>query len=138
MINQLIEEYNHGGNGYNPFLIRNNWQVAQLNYETGQGFDAIEKIDIHYNTDEVFILLEGHVVLIAAEKDGDQLSFHTVKMEKGITYNIPKNTWHNIAMSHNAKVIIVEDANTHLGDFEFYYMNPMQKKELFQKIKIIV
>lgn len=133
-MNQLIEEYIHKADGYHPFLIRNNWQVAQLNYEKKQGFDDIEKIDIHFHTDEVFILLEGQVVLIAAGKDGDRLSFRTVKMEKGITYNIPKNTWHNIAMSQDAKVIIVEDANTHLGDFEFYYMNSEQKKELYQKV----
>ena len=31
-MNQLIEEYTHTGIGYNPFLIRNNWQVAQLNH----------------------------------------------------------------------------------------------------------
>lgn len=130
----LIEEYTHEADGYRPFLIRDNWQVAQLNYENNQGFGDIEKIDIHFQTDEVFILLEGQVVLIVAEKEGDRLSLRTVKMEKGVTYNIPKNTWHNIAMSQDAKVIIVEDANTHLGDYEFYYMGSEQKSELYRKI----
>ena len=133
----IIEEYTHAGIGYNPFLIRNNWQVAQLNHVAGQGFEDIEKIDVHLNTDEVFILLKGQVVLIVAEKNGDHVSFQTVKMKEGITYNIPKMIWHNIAMSEDAQVIIIEDANTHLGDFEYYHLNVQQKKELYHLVKSI-
>ena len=132
----LIEEYIHSGNGYNPFLIRNNWQVAQLNHVAGQGFEDIEKIDVHLKTDEVFILLNGQVVLIAAEKNEDQLLFQMVKMKEGVTYNIPKMMWHNIAMSEDAQVIIIEDANTHLGDFEYYYLNAEQKEMLNRQISL--
>jgi len=131
---QLIEEYAHTGIGYNPFLIRNNWQVAQLNHVSGQGFEDIVKIDVHLNTDEVFILLKGQVVLIAAEKNEEHLSFRMVKMKEGVTYNIPKMTWHNIAMSDDAQVIIIEDANTHLGDFEYFYLNAEQKEMLYKEI----
>jgi len=135
---QIIEEYTHSGIGYNPFLIRNNWQVAQLNHVTGQGLEDIEKIDVHLNTDEVFILLKGQAVLIAAEKNEDQISFQMIKMKEGVTYNVPKMTWHNIAMAEDAQIIIVEDANTHLGDFEYYYMNTDQKKEMYDGIKEIL
>jgi len=135
MMKHLIEEYKHDREGYNPFLIRNNWQVAQLNHISGQGIDDIVKIDMHLKTDEVFILLKGIAVLIVAEKDGDELVYQTIKMQEGITYNIPKMTWHNIAMDKNAQVIIVEDANTHNGDFEYYYMNEKQKEEMYHRIK---
>ena len=133
---QLIEEYTHSEASYNPFLIRNNWQVAQLNHVAGQGFEDIEKIDIHLNTDEVFVLMKGQAVLIAVEKNEDRLSYQMVKMKKGVVYNIPKMTWHNIAMSENAQVIIIEDANTHLGDFEYYYLNAEQKEEMYEGIKV--
>ena len=132
---QLIEEYTHTGIGYNPFLIRNNWQVAKLNFVAGQGFEDIEKIDVHLNTDEVFILLKGQAVLIAAEKNEDQVSFQMVNMQEGVTYNIPKMVWHNIAMSEDAQIVIIEDANTHLGDFEYYYLNPEQKEKMYGEIK---
>ena len=131
---QLIEEYTHDGIGYNPFLIRNNWQVAQLNHVAGQGFKDIEKIDIHLHTDEVFILLKGQAILIAVDKNEDRLSFQLVNMKEGVTYNIPKMTWHNIAMSADAQVIIIEDANTHLGDFDYYYMNEEQKNVMYEKV----
>jgi hypothetical protein len=131
---KLIEKYMHKETGYNPFLIRSNWQVAQLNYIVKQGFDDIEKIDIHFKTDEVFILLGGQVILITAEKERDELSFQMTKMEKGLIYNIPKMIWHNIAMSEDAQVIIVEDAGTHLNDFDFYYLNTKQMKQMYKAI----
>lgn len=40
-----------------------------------------------------------------------------------------------VAMSRDAQVLIVETANTHLGDFDFYYLNEEQKKEMYAKIK---
>lgn len=130
----MIEEYTYQGKGYNPFLIRQDWQVAQLNHNTLGGLDDIEKIDIHFETDEAFILIKGDVVLITAEKEGVHVTFHTKKMEPNIVYNIPKLTWHNIAMSKDAQVFIVEAANTHLGDFNFYYLNEEQKQVLYTQI----
>jgi len=131
----MIEEYSYQGEGYNPYLIRQGWQVAQLNYCVKGGMNDIEKIDIHFETDEAFILLQGDVVLITADKEGDYVTFHARKMKPGIVYNIPKLTWHNIAMSQDAQVFIVETANTHLSDFDFYYLNEEQKKEMYAKIK---
>ena len=137
-MNQLIEEYIHTGTGYNPFLIRNNWQVAQLNHVAGQGFQDIEKIDVHLNTDEVFILLKGRAVLIATERNEDKITFRMVRMKEGVTYNIPKMTWHNIAMSEDAQIIIIEDAHTHLGDFEYYFLSASQKEDMYEGIKELV
>ena len=127
---ELIERYRHEGQGYDPFLIAPKWQVAQLNYMPQLSLDGITKVDIHFKTDEVFILLKGTAVLIAADKDGDELDFKAQLMKPGVTYNIPLKTWHNIAMTADAEVIIVEDANTHLGDYEFYYFSDEQKKVL--------
>jgi mannose-6-phosphate isomerase-like protein (cupin superfamily) len=132
---QLIETYSHTAEGYNPFLIRGQWQVAQLNYEPGLGFGDLTKIDVHLQTDEVFILLKGTAVLIAAEKSGDKVNFQAINIKAGLTYNIPTGMWHNIALSEDAQVIIVENADTHLGDFEYYYLNDKQKKDMDNLIK---
>jgi mannose-6-phosphate isomerase-like protein (cupin superfamily) len=129
-MNQLIEKYTHTAEGYNPFLIRDKWQVAQLNYVSGQGFADMDKIEVHQQTDEVFILLKGTAVLIAAEKEGDKVNFQTIEMIEGITYNIPAGVWHNIAMDPDAQIIIVEDANTHLHDVTYYYLSDEQKKNI--------
>ena len=95
----------------------------------------ITKIDVHQQTDEVFVLLKGTAVLIAASESGDLLNFECVNMEQGITYNIPVNTWHNIAMSRDAAVIIVERNDTHLGDFVFRQLTLAEQDELREKIR---
>jgi len=133
---KLIEKYQHEGEGYNPFLIRDGWQVAQLNYMPEQGVDDIQKIDVHPGTDEVFILIAGKAVLIAAEKDGDDISYEMIVMKPGIVYNIPRGVWHNIALHKDAQVIIVENKDTHLNDFELYFLNDLQKEELNRQIAI--
>ena len=62
----MIERYYHEGDGYDPFLIREGWQVAQLNYQVMNGFDSIDKVEAHRETDEVFVLVKGRAILIAA------------------------------------------------------------------------
>jgi len=131
---KLITTYQHDGEGYNPFLIRDEWQVAQLNYMPGQGIDDILKIDVHWKTDEVFVLVAGTAMLIAACREADQVVFELVNMQQGVVYNIPKGVWHNIAMFKDARVLIIENKNTHLGDFEFYYLTELQKEMLNRQI----
>ena len=70
----MIETYFHSGEGYNPFLVREGWQVAQLNYLPGHGFDEIEQIEVHRETDEVFILFKGDAILIEAKPQKDTIS----------------------------------------------------------------
>ena len=127
---KLIEQYQISDNGYHPFLIRDGWQVAQLNYIPEQEIGNIEKLDIHHLTDEVFILLKGNAVLIGAEINGNDVDFKVELMLPHITYNIPVNTWHNIAMSQDCEIIIVEKSNTHKGDFEFFQLSEEKKQEM--------
>ncbi len=131
----LIESYEVIEDGFHPFLIRDDWQVAQLNYIQEQNIENINKIDVHYKTDEVFILLEGRAVLIAATfKDGTPI-FELELMKQNIIYNIPKNTWHNIAMDVGSKVLLVEKSNTHLSDFDHFNLGEEQRLELKYKVE---
>lgn len=115
----MIERYYHEGDGYDPFLIREGWQVAQLNYQVMNGFDSIDKVEAHRETDEVFVLVKGRAILIAANLMGG--TFECQRMETGVTYNIPAGTWHNIALDKDAELIIVERSDTHKRDCA--YMN---------------
>ena len=126
----LIETYRFDRSGYNPFLIKEGWQVAQLNYMPEQDLLNITKMDKHLLTDEVFVLLKGTAILIAATENNSEFKFECVKMQTGITYNIPVNQWHNIAMDKGSEVIIFEKDKTHLGDFEYQQISEAQKQEL--------
>ena len=134
---KLIEEYRHSKEGYNPFLIGLKWQVAQLNYMPELAPGAIKKIDIHHHTDETFLLMAGQAVLIAAEIQQNRISFDVINMKPKVLYNIPKGCWHNIALSLDAEVSITEDANTHLRDYEFHYLNEKEQKELYELIQSV-
>lgn len=113
----MIERYYHAGQGYNPFLIRDGWQVAQLNYLPGHGLDDMTDVERHQLTDEVFILFAGTAVLVAAEVGERGIErFECVCMTPGVTYNIPAGMWHNIGMSPDARMILVERSGTHLDD----------------------
>jgi len=138
MKTELIETYIHHGEGYNPFFIKDDWQVAQLNHMPTQDLYGIQKMDMHKQTDEVFILTKGRAVLIAAELRSAGFSFQCIYMKVGVTYNIPVNVWHNIAMDNDAELIIVEKSNTHLGDFVYQQLNESEKNELNYKISVLL
>lgn len=131
----MIETYSHAGEGYNPFIIRDGWQVAQLNYIPGHGFDDIDRIEIHRDTDEVFILLRGHAVLVVARPEEEGVTFYAEKMKSGITYNIPAGTWHNIAMDADVEIIIVEKSGTHNQDCAFQELSQSGKDDLYALIR---
>ncbi|MDD3139555.1 MAG: hypothetical protein PHX08_11355 [Lachnospiraceae bacterium] len=130
-----IKKYYHTKEGYNPFLIREGWQVAQLNYLPKHGFDDVDKVEVHKQTDEVFILMNGEAILIEAEINTTSISFEFTKMEKLVTYNIPSGTWHNIAMSKEARVIIVENSNTHLNDVGYIALDNAQQQIINSSIQ---
>lgn len=134
----LIETYFHEGIGYNPFFIKDNWQVAQLNFMPEQSLYGIKKMDMHMQTDEVFILTKGTAVLVAGILEQDKFSFELIRMEVGTTYNIKANLWHNIAMDTDAQVIIVEKSNTHLGDFIFQQLSIEEQQHLNQAVLILL
>ncbi len=119
----LIERYFHSGPGYNPFLIRPGWQVAQLNFSPELGSEAIGTMERHRNTDEVFVLFRGNSRLVA----GQGMQLEVCRMEPGVTYNIPRGMWHWIVMSPGDLVLIVEDAATHLKDVEYREMTEKER-----------
>lgn len=127
----MIEEYFHPIQGYNPFIIRDGWQVAQLNYLPGYGFEEIDRIEVHNKTDEVFVLVKGRAVLIAANvsNEGD-IKWDLRNMVVGVTYNIPAGMWHNIAMDKDAQLVIIEKDNTHLQDCTYLELKESQINEL--------
>jgi mannose-6-phosphate isomerase-like protein (cupin superfamily) len=134
----MLETYYIKEEGYHPFLIREGWQVAQLNFTKEQHIDNIFRVEAHHKTDEVFVLLKGKAVLVLAKiKDGNPI-FEVELMKPKITYNIPENAWHNIAMEKGSEVLIVEKSNTHLNDVSYFDLTQDKIKELKKMVKDIL
>lgn len=132
---KIIECHDPRQAGYNPFLVGPVWQTAVLNYAPAESLERIEKLDIHHRTDELFVLLEGHAVLIAASLDDSGVADYDLQdMVPGAAYNIRRDVWHKIAMSEGSRVLIVENAGTHLGDFEFHDLSATEREELCRRV----
>lgn len=132
---KLAQKFEYKGEGFSPLYINDKWQVAQLNYAPEQEIGNIKSVDIHFKTDELFVLLKGTAILIAAERQDDRyVRFETTFMQKGVVYNIPKMVWHNIALLEGAEVIIFEDKNSHLGEYEIVDLSQEEQTKLTKQL----
>lgn len=125
-----IEQYSNPRPGYDPILIRDGWQIGHLNFLPGLQADALDRVERHSRTDEVFILFRGDARLIAATETAAGLAWEVQSMCPGVTYNIPAACWHNIAMSPGDTVIIVEKNDTHLHDVEYRALTAEERRRL--------
>lgn len=55
-------------------------------------------------------------------------------MRKGVTYNIPAGTWHDIAMDLDVEIIIVEKSDTHKNDCEYLKLSQQERNDLYAMI----
>jgi mannose-6-phosphate isomerase-like protein (cupin superfamily) len=126
----VIEQYYNSDCGYKPILIREGFQVGHLNFMPELRPEAIDRVERHNQTDEVFFLVKGGALLIAAVETPAGWNWETVRMRPGITYNIPVARWHTIAMMPEDLVMIVEKNNTHLHDVEYRKLTGPERRSL--------
>lgn len=120
-----LEILEYSGEGYRSAFRYGSWRVAFLNWAprfTRAGMPYLER---HTDTDEVFVLLRGESTLLMGI-DGAPVS-----MESGKLYAVQKNTWHNILVSQDAQVLIVENENTGRENTEYI---PFALDSFFQRL----
>lgn len=124
--------YNVTKDGYHPFIIKEEWQIAKLNYSIEQSLNKIEKMEKHINTDEVFVLLEGKAILIEGTFTNNwEFKFH--RMEKKKIYNVEAGTWHNIILFEDTETLIIEKNATHINDCTYKDFIEDDKKTLISQ-----
>ncbi|HKL94143.1 MAG TPA: hypothetical protein VJZ69_02540 [Clostridia bacterium] len=111
-----LEIFDYNGEGYDRTLKFGTWCVAYLNYADRFSKKGMKFIERHNKTDEVFILLKGKATLLIGE------SMEKVPMEKFKGYNVKQSAYHNILVSKNAKVLIVENNDTSDENSEYIYL----------------
>ena len=111
MMNDGIEILEHNGEGFSKVVCFGAWRVAMINYSERFEEKNLNLLERHMLTDEVFVLLEGKAILVSDKK--------RYEMEKNKLYNVKKEVWHAIALSKDAKVLIVENIETGKENSEY-------------------
>ena len=106
-----LEIFSYEGSGYNPTMHFDTWRVAFLHF--AERFDVIDKLERHMLTDEVFVLLQGKAAMLIGENP------QVVHMEPFKIYNVKQGMWHNVKVSPDAKLLIVENHNTSRDNTEY-------------------
>jgi len=131
---KVIQSYSHVGDGFCPLLIRPGWQVSQLNDRADLHADTVCQIERHDLTDEVFLLVKGDAALVVGVEVADGMTVETLRMESGVTYNIPRGVWHTIVTTPGMQVMIVERDNTHVNDVVHRILMEGERAELRAKL----
>ena len=110
-----LDILDYTGEGYMPVHDFESWRVAYLNYQESMTPEGMRFIERHNETDEIFILLNGEATLLIGEERTP------VPMERFKTYNVRKGVWHNVLVSKDVKILIVENRNTSADNSEYLY-----------------
>ena len=108
----LLEIRQYEGLGYQPIVDYGTWRVAILRYHPELEPAALNSMQRHDETDEVFVLLEGRCILFLGDGDAQPGALHAVDMQPLKAYNVKQHAWHTHTLSRDAVVLIVENRDT--------------------------
>lgn len=128
----LIEVREYRGEGYQPLIDFGEWRVAVLRYLDALQPDRIDSVERHLETDEVFVLLAGRGVLIAAGDAAQAGEVTSLVMETEKAYNVKRCVWHTILLSREACVLLVENRNTDEKNSEYNSLSENQRKHILE------
>jgi mannose-6-phosphate isomerase-like protein (cupin superfamily) len=121
-----LEILDHDGPGYKPLVFSDGWQTAILNWEPTAALDQASEIEIHQETDEVFVLWRGRGALYVITEGGLQV----VDLKPGVIYNVCRGTWHGVIATTDVSWIIIENRDTHLHDCEIRQLTVEEKNRI--------
>ena len=126
-----LQIHSYDGAGYLPLVDYESWRVAMLNPQEPSK-SAIETMQRHMETDEVFVLLTGKCVLFVASDKDEPENLHGEFMEPLKVYNVPKAYWHASALSDGSSVLIVENRDTTAANSPHINLNGAMKTEIIK------
>ncbi len=130
MLEDLIEIKSYDGAGYMPLIDFNSWRVAALRYLDEISPERIGSMERHLQTSEVFILVSGSGMLVLGGNGENIGGLEVIPMTIGHVYSIYQNTWHNIVLSRDAYVIVVENRDTDASNSQGVPLNDAAKNSL--------
>jgi ureidoglycolate hydrolase len=132
MATSLIEILDCGPAGYVPLVDHGEWRVASLRPAFPVPPEQLEVVERHTETDEVFVLLEGKVLLVLAGNGPRPDSIQPLVMEPGKVYNVRRDTWHTALLSRDSLVLVVENRDTGAANTESLQLPPRDRSRVLE------
>lgn len=107
-----IEVMEFSGEGMSRIYENKKWMVGIKNWKPANDINGIDFLERHNETDELFVLLQGHCTLLYANENGQNLDIKTLKMEPFRVYSMPAGLWHNTVTRKDTKMVLIEDSST--------------------------
>ena len=107
-----VETFAYEGAGIENVYQNDKWLVAIKNWRKANDVENISRLEVHFKTDEQFILLAGSAVLIYAENLDGRSAIHVKKLKAGKVFQVPQGLWFNNVLSRDAKLVYIEDSDT--------------------------
>ena len=113
-MSELVQIEKSDKTGYWRAVEFESWTSAFITYCDDLDIKNLSRSERHRKTDEVFCLLSGCAYLIISGGGEEPLeNAEVITMEQGVMYNVKKDVWHQIVVSRDASVLIVENATDH-------------------------
>ncbi len=128
MDSKMLEVFDYVGLGYKPVHAYGDWRVAYLRYCDDYAPRNVTRLERHMETDEVFVLLNGHAILFLGAGEKALERVHAQVMTPGKIYNVRRKVWHAIIVSKDANILVVENNDTGEANTEFIAMNDFQRQ----------
>jgi hypothetical protein len=126
----VLEILEYHGEGYQPLVDYGDWRVAMLRFLDQLQPDRVDSMERHKDTDEVFVLLQGHGALILGGNNPrvEDIAFQV--MEAGKVYNVKQLSWHSILLSRDASVLLVENKDVSVHNSEYMALTEEQRRKI--------
>jgi ureidoglycolate hydrolase len=111
------------------------WVIGIKNYKLANDREHFDYVEKHLLTDEAFVLLKGEcTLLIDVSASNDHTDIRPLKMEAEKVYCVHKGIWHNMVMSKDAKLILVENSNTSSTNSAMYTLKEAESKAIRERL----
>ncbi len=125
--------FSYEGDGIQCVYDNGKWVMCIKNWKPNNDIQNIQYLEVHHETDEQFVLLQGKAVLLAATRENDAFQIDVIPMESMKAYNIPQGTWFNTITCKDTKLVYVQDAKTTSENSEYCDMTVGELKEVKEK-----
>jgi hypothetical protein len=126
----LLEIRSYEGAGYQPLIDYDKWRVAILRYCDELLPERISAMQLHNETDEIFVLLEGRCILFQGEGNNTITSITGIDLEPRKIYNVKLGAWHSHTLNNEASVLIVEHRDTTIQNSSKMILNDDQRRQI--------